>query len=67
MVKKDGKFSYDISKFEKEINKIYKDEEIIVGAMEGVDEKLIQAFFDNVLEYEKNYNSLYNIEKSNNN
>ena len=53
MVRKEGKFSYDISKFEKETERLFPNENIIVGAIDGADEKLIQNFLNNVLEYEK--------------
>ena len=52
MIKKVGNFPYDISKFEKESKEIFGDEEIIVGAMDGANEKLIQNFLEGVLEYE---------------
>ena len=52
MIRKIGNFPYDISKFEKESKEIFGDEEIIVGAMNGADEKLIQNFLDGVLGYE---------------
>jgi len=53
MVKKEENFPYDISKFEKEAERLFPNENIIVGAMDGADEELIQSFFDDVLEYEK--------------
>ncbi|MBQ2937284.1 MAG: hypothetical protein IJE05_00125 [Clostridia bacterium] len=53
MVRKEGNFTYDISKFEKEAERLFPNENIIVGAMDGADEELIQKFFDDVLEYEK--------------
>lgn len=52
MVIKEGKFSYDISKFEKEAERLFPNENIIVGAIDGVDEKIIQNFLEEVLEYE---------------
>ncbi len=52
MIRKIGNFPYDISKFEKESKELFDDEDIIVGAMDGVDEKIIQKFFDDVLNYE---------------
>ncbi len=52
MIKRIGNFPYDISKFEKEAKELFDDEDIIVGAMDGVDEKIIQKFFDDVLNYE---------------
>ena len=53
MVRKEGNFPYDISKFEKEAEKLFPNENIIVGAMDGADEELIQSFLNDVLEYEK--------------
>ena len=53
MVIKEGNFPYDISKFEKEAEKLFPNENIIVGAMNGADEKIIQSFLNDVLEYEK--------------
>lgn len=53
MVIKEGKFPYDISKFEKEAERLFPNEKIIVGAIDEADEELIQSFFDDVLEYEK--------------
>ena len=53
MVKKEGNFPYNISKFEKEAEKLFPNENIIVGAMDGADEELIQNFLNDVLEYEK--------------
>lgn len=53
MVIKEGKFPYDISKFEKEAERLFPNENIIVGAMEGADEELIQNFLNDVLKYEK--------------
>ncbi len=58
MIRKIGKFPYDISKFEKESKELFDDEDIIVGAMDGADEKIIQKFFDNVLNYEINDRNL---------
>lgn len=52
MIRKIGSFPYDISKFEKETEKLFHDEEIIVGAMDGVNEELIQNFLEDVLKYE---------------
>lgn len=52
MVKKEGKYPYDISKFEKEAERLFPNENIIVGAMDEVDEELIQNFLNDVLEYE---------------
>ena len=45
MVRKEGNFPYNISKFEKETERLFPNENIIVGAMEGADEELIQNFF----------------------
>ena len=53
MVRKEGNFLYDISKFEKEAERLFTNENIIVGAMDGADEELIQSFLNDVLEYEK--------------
>lgn len=53
MVIKEGKFPYDISKFEREAERLFPNEKIIVGAIDEADEDLIQSFFDDVLEYEK--------------
>lgn len=53
MVRKEGNFPYDISKFEKEAERLFTNENIIVGAMDGADEELIQSFLNDVLEYEK--------------
>ena len=53
MVRKEGNFPYNISKFEKEAEKLFPNENIIVGAMDGADEELIQSFLNDVLEYEK--------------
>ncbi len=58
MIRKIGKFPYDISKFEKESKELFDDEDIIVGAMDGADEKIIQKFFDDVLNYEINDRNL---------
>ncbi len=52
MVKKEGKFPYDISEFEKKAEKYFPNENIMVGAMEGVDEEIVQAFLSNVMDYE---------------
>lgn len=52
MIRKIGRFPYDISKFEKETEKLFHDEDIIVGAMDGVNEELIQNFLEDVLKYE---------------
>ena len=52
MVRKEGNFPYDISKFEKEAERLFPNEKIIVGAMDGADEELIQNFLNDVLEYE---------------
>ena len=53
MVRKEGNFPYDISKFEKEAERLFTNENIIVGAMDGADKELIQSFLNDVLEYEK--------------
>ncbi len=58
MIRKIGNFPYDISKFEKESKELFDDEDIIVGAMDGADEKIIQKFFDDVLNYEINDRNL---------
>lgn len=58
MIKKIGNFPYDISKFEKEVKELFDDEDIIVGAIEGADEAIIQKFFDDVLDYEINDRNL---------
>lgn len=52
MVIKEGNFPYNISKFEKEAERLFPNEKIIVGAMDGADEELIQNFLNDVLEYE---------------
>lgn len=52
MVIKEGNFPYDISKFEKEAERLFPNEKIIVGAIDEADEELIQSFFDDVLKYE---------------
>ena len=52
MIRKIGRFPYDISKFEKEAEKLFHDEDIIVGARDGVNEELIQNFLEDVLKYE---------------
>ena len=54
MVRKIGNFPYDISKFEKETEKLFPNEDIVVGAMNEADEGIIQQFFENVLKYEIN-------------
>lgn len=54
MIRKIGYFPYDISKFEKEAERLFQNENIIVGAMDEADEELIQNFFEDVLEYEIN-------------
>lgn len=51
MVRKEGNFPYDISKFEKEA-RLFPNENIIVGAMDGANEEIIQNFLDDVLKYE---------------
>ena len=58
MIRKIGNFPYDISKFEKEAKELFDDEDIIVGAIDGVDEAIIQKFFDDVLDYEINDRNL---------
>lgn len=55
MIRKDENFSYDISEFEKKAEKYFPGEDIVVGAMDGVDEEFIQKFLDDVLEYEIAY------------
>lgn len=60
MVRKVGNFPYNISKFEKDTEKLFPNEDIIVGAMEGANEEIIQNFLDDVLKYEiaeKNLNN----------
>ena len=54
MIRKIGNFPYDISKFEKEAKKLFGDEDIIVGAIDGADEAMIQKFLNDVLDYEMN-------------
>lgn len=54
MIRKIGHIPYDISKFEKEAERLFPNENIIVGAMDEADEELIQNFFEDVLEYEIN-------------
>ncbi len=58
MIRKIGNFPYDISKFEKESKELFDDEDIIVGAMDGADEGIIQKFLDDVLNYEINDKNL---------
>ena len=53
MVIKEENFLYDISKFEKEAERLFPNENIIVGAIDEADEQLIQNFLNDVLEYEK--------------
>ena len=53
MVIKEENFLYDISKFEKEAERLFPNENIIVGAIDEADEELIQNFLNDVLEYEK--------------
>ena len=60
MVIKEGNFPYDISKFEKEAERLFPNENIIVGAIDEADQELIQSFFDDVLEYEKAERNLNN-------
>lgn len=60
MVRKEENFSYDISKFKKEAERLFPNENIIVGAMDGADEELIQNFLNDVLEYEKAERNLNN-------
>lgn len=60
MVIKEGNFPYDIAKFEKEAERLFPNEKIIVGAIDEADEELIQSFFDDVLEYEKAERNLNN-------
>lgn len=55
MIRKIGNFPYDISKFEKKAEELFHDKNIIVGAMDGADEELIQNFLEDVLEYEINH------------
>lgn len=45
MITKIGNFPYDISKFEKEAERLFPNEKIIVGAMDETNEELIQNFF----------------------
>lgn len=52
MIRKVGNFPYNISKFEKETEKLFPNEDIIVGAMDRVNEEIIQNFLDDVLKYE---------------
>ncbi len=58
MIRKIGNFPYDISGFEKKSETLFNNEDIIVGAMDGADEKIIQKFFDDVLNYEINDRNL---------
>ncbi len=58
MTRKIGNFPYDISKFEKESKELFDDEDIIVGAMDGADEGIIQKFLDDLLNYEINDRNL---------
>lgn len=58
MIRKIGNFPYDISKFEKKAEELFEDEDIIVGAMEGANEDIMQKFFDDVLNYEINDRNL---------
>ena len=52
MIKKVGNFPYNISKFEKEAEKLFPNEDIIVGVMDRADEEIIQNFLDDELKYE---------------
>ena len=52
MVIKQGKFQYNISEFESKAEKFFPNSNIYVGAKEGVDEEVIQAFFESVMNYE---------------
>ncbi len=52
MVIKQGKMPYDISEFEKKAEKYFPNSEIYVGAKDGVDERIIQSFLENVINYE---------------
>ena len=54
MIRKIGNFPYDFSKFEKETKELFGDEDIIVGAIDGADEAMIQKFLNDVLDYEMN-------------
>ena len=58
MIRKIGNFPYDISKFEKEAEKLFPNEDVLIGAMDEADEGIIQQFFENVLEYEINNRNL---------
>ena len=60
MVRKEENFPYDISKLKKEAERLFPNENIIVGAMDGADEELIQNFLNDVLEYEKAERNLNN-------
>ena len=52
MIRKVGNFPYNIFRFEKEAEKLFPNEDIIVGAMDEVNEEIIQNFLDNLLKYE---------------
>ncbi len=52
MVIKQGKMPYDISEFEKKAEKYFSNSEIYVGAKDGVDDRTIQSFLENVINYE---------------
>lgn len=41
MIKKEGKFPYHISKFEKEAERLFQNENIIVEAMDGANKEII--------------------------
>ena len=58
MIRKVGNFPYNISKFEKEVEKLFPNEDIVVGAMDEADEEIIQQFFEDVLKYEINDRNL---------
>lgn len=52
MIKKVGNFPYDISKFEEKAERLFPNEDIIVGTMDEADEEIIQNFLEDVLRYE---------------
>ena len=58
MIRKIGNFPYNISKFEKETEKLFPNEDVLIGAIDEADEGIIQQFFENILEYEINNRNL---------
>ena len=54
MVIKQGNFPYDISDFTKKADKLFPNEDIVVGVVDEslCSEEIMQQFLNNVLEYE---------------